>query len=145
MHILKLQEEEKTVHSVPLGKKSYFAKTITQGDVALFAGISGDFAALSINSEFAAHTQFASRVVPNMLVASLTWPVSTELVSPGAVTIAQEGKFLAPVYIGDTVTVVGEVTEKIIEKRIIIVRTICYNQHDEIVMDGSAVELMRVR
>ena len=36
-------------------------------------------------------------------------------------------------------------TEKIMEKKIIIVRTTCYNQHDEVVMDGSAVELMRVR
>ena len=80
-----------------------------------------------------------------MLVATYTWPVSTELVSPGAVTISQSAKFLKPVYIGDTITVVGEVVEKIMEKKIIIVQTRCYNQNDELVMDGSAVELMRVR
>jgi len=145
MVMIELQEKEKTVESVPLGAKAYFSKTITEGDVALFAGITGDFAPLSINQEFAEKTQFHDRVVPNMLVATLTWPVSTELVSPGAVTITQEGKFFRPVYVGDTVTVVGEVTEKIMEKKIIIVRTTCYNQNDEVVMDGSAVELMRVR
>lgn len=142
--MLQLQEKEKTVESVPLGAKAYFSKTISEGDVALFAGITGDFAPLSMNQEFAEKTQFQNRVVQNMLVATLTWPVSTELVSPGAVTITQEGKFFRPVYVGDTITVVGEVTEKILEKKIIIVRTTCYNQRDEVVMDGSAVELMRV-
>lgn len=145
MSHLQLQEKEKTVESVCLGAKAYFSKTITEGDVALFAGITGDFAPLSMNQEFAERTPFKKRIVQNMLIATLTWPVSTELVSPGAVTITQKGTFFRPVHVGDTITVVGEVTEKILEKKIIIVRTICYNQNDEIVMDGSAVELMRVR
>lgn len=143
--MFELQEKEKTVETVPLGAKAYFSKTITEGDIALFAGITGDFAPLSINREFAEHTSFHDRTVQTMLIATLTWPVSTELVSPGAVTITQEGRFLRPVYVGDTITVVGEVTEKILEKKIVIVKTTCYNQRDEIVMDGSAVELMRVR
>ena len=145
MNILQLQEKEKTVESIPLGTKAYFSKTITEGDVALFAGLTGDFAPLSINQEFAEQTPFGRRIVQNMLIAALTWPVSSELVSPGAVTITQEGKFFRPVYVGDTITVVGEVTEKIFEKKIVIVKTTCYNQNDEVVMDGSAVELMRVR
>lgn len=139
------QEKEKTVNSIPLGQKAYFSKTVTEGDVALFVGITGDFAPLSINEEFAEHTNFKKRVVPNMLIAAYTWPVSTELVSPGAVTITQQGKFFKPAYIGDTITVVGEVTEKVPEHKVVIVRTTCYNQNDEIIMDGSAVELMRVR
>ena len=142
---LNLQEKEKTVESVPMGARSYYAKTITEGDVVLYSGITGDFNALSINQEFASSTPWKKRVVPNMLVATYTWPVSTELVSPGAVTISQSAKFLKPVYIGDTITVVGEVVEKIMEKKTIIVQTRCYNQNDELVMDGSAVELMRVR
>lgn len=142
---MNLQEKEKTVESVPMGARSYYAKTITEGDVVLYSGITGDFNALSINQEFASSTPWKKRVVPNMLVATYTWPVSTELVSPGAVTISQSAKFLKPVYIGDTITVVGEVVEKIMEKKIIIVQTRCYNQNDELVMDGSAVELMRVR
>ena len=142
---LNLQEKEKKVESVPMGARSYYAKTITEGDVVLYSGITGDFNALSINQEFASSTPWKKRVVPNMLVATYTWPVSTELVSPGAVTISQSAKFLKPVYIGDTITVVGEVVEKIMEKKIIIVQTRCYNQNDELVMDGSAVELMRVR
>ena len=139
-----LHEKEKTVESIPMGQKAYFSKTITEGDVALYAGITGDFAPLSVNQEFAEKTPYLDRIVQTMLLATYTWPVSTQIASPGAVTIAQESTFLKPVRIGDTITAVGEVTEKILEKKIVIIRTTCYNQHDEMVMDGSVVELMRV-
>ena len=144
MKQLQLKEVEKTVESIPMGQKAYFSKTVTEGDVALFAGITGAFEPLSMNQEFAEKTPYLSRMVQTMLLATYTWPVSTQIASPGAVTIAQESTFLKPVKIGDTITAVGEVTQKIMEKKIVIVRTTCYNQDGEIVMDGSVVELMRV-
>ncbi len=144
MKQLQLIEVEKTVESIPMGQKAYFSKTVTEGDVALFAGITGAFEPLSMNQEFAEKTPYLNRMVQTMLLATYTWPVSTQIASPGAVTIAQESTFLKPVKIGDTITAVGEVTQKIMEKKIVIVRTTCYNQNDEMVMDGSVVELMRV-
>lgn len=139
-----LKEREKTVESIPMGQKAYFSKTITEGDVALFAGITGAFEPLSINREFAEQTHYGQRVVQTMLLATYTWPVSTQIASPGAVTVAQESVFLKPVHLGDTITAVGEVVEKRLEKKVVIVRTTCYNQRGEMVMDGSVVELMRV-
>ena len=144
MKQLQLKEVEKTVESIPMGQKAYFSKTVTEGDVALFAGITGAFEPLSMNQEFAEKTPYLSRMVQTMLLATYTWPVSTQIASPGAVTIAQESTFLKPVKIEDTITAVGEVTQKIMEKKIVIVRTTCYNQDGEMVMDGSVVELMRV-
>ena len=144
MKQLQLKEVEKTVESIPMGQKAYFSKTVTEGDVALFAGITGAFEPLSMNQDFAEKTPYLSRMVQTMLLATYTWPVSTQIASPGAVTIAQESTFLKPVKIGDTITAVGEVTQKIMEKKIVIVRTTCYNQDGEMVMDGSVVELMRV-
>ena len=144
MKQLQLKEVEKTVESIPMGQKAYFSKTVTEGDVALFAGITGAFEPLSMNQAFAEKTPYLSRMVQTMLLATYTWPVSTQIASPGAVTIAQESTFLKPVKIGDTITAVGEVTQKIMEKKIVIVRTTCYNQDGEMVMDGSVVELMRV-
>lgn len=144
MKDLELKEVEKTVESIPMGQKAYFSKTVTEGDVALFAGITGAFNPLSMNQEFAKKTPYLSRIVQTMLLATYTWPVSTQIASPGAVTIAQESTFLKPVKIGDTITAVGEVTRKIMEKKIVIVRTTCYNQDEDMVMDGSVVELMRV-
>ena len=144
MKQLQLKEVEKTVESIPMGQKAYCSETVTEGDVALFAGITGAFEPLSMNQEFAEKTPYLSRMVQTMLLATYTWPVSTQIASPGAVTIAQESTFLKPVKIGDTITAVGEVTQKIMEKKIVIVRTTCYNQDGEMVMDGYVVELMRV-
>ena len=138
------EEKEKTVESIPLGQRAWFSRTVTEADVALFAGITGAFEPLSINQAFAESTPFRGRQVPRMLLASYTWPVSTQIASPGAVTIAQEGTFLGTAAIGDTITVVGEVTEKILEKKIVIIRTLVYNQKNELVMEGSVTELMRI-
>ena len=97
MKQLQLKEVEKTVESIPMGQKAYFSKTVTEGDVALFAGITGAFEPLSMNQEFAEKTPYLSRMVQTMLLATYTWPVSTQIASPGAVTIAQESTFLKPV------------------------------------------------
>ena len=51
MKQLQLKEVEKTVESIPMGQKAYFSKTVTEGDVALFAGITGAFEPLSMNQE----------------------------------------------------------------------------------------------
>lgn len=144
MDIMRLTEKEKTAESIAMGQKAYFSKTITEGDVALFAGITGDFAPLSMNREFAEKTPFLDRLVQTMLLATYTWPVTTMIASPGAVTIAQNSIFLKPVKIGDTIRVVGEVTEKHMDHKVVIIRTTCFNQDGEMVLDGSAVELMRV-
>lgn len=144
MNSKKLVESIKTVESIPLGQKAYFSKTITEGDVVLFAGITGDFAPLSINKAFAESTEFKERIIQTMLLATYTWPVTTAIASPGAVTIAQNSTFLKPVRIGDTITAIGEVTEKHLDHKVVIIRTTCFNQHNEMVLDGSCVELMRV-
>ena len=49
MKELELKEVEKTVESIPMGQKAYFSKTVTEGDVALFAGITGAFDPLSLS------------------------------------------------------------------------------------------------
>ena len=144
MEELNLVEVEKTVESIPLGQKAYYSKTISEADVTLFTGITGDRQALSLNAAYAATTPLGRCPIQNELLASFTWPVSTQIASPGAVTIGQELRFFKPVFVGDTITVVGEVTKKVIEKKFVYLQTTIYNQHDEIVADGFALELMRV-
>lgn len=141
---LELNEKEKNVQSIPMGQKAYYSKTISEADVTLFAGITGDSQPLSTNAEFAAATSAGRCAVQSELLASYIWPVSTEIASPGAVTIDQELTFYKPVYVGDTITVVGEVTRKVLEKKYVYVRTTVYNQNDEMVADGYVRELMQV-
>lgn len=144
MDILNLVEKEKTVESIPIGLKAYYSKTITEADVALFAGITGDSSQLSTNEAFAKSLSLESCPVQSELIASYTWPVSTEVASPGAVTIGQELTFYRNAYVGDTITVVGEVNKKVPEKKFVYLQVTIYNQRDEIIADGFILELMRV-
>lgn len=144
MDKLCLVEEEKTVESIPMGQKAYYSKTITGADVAIYAGVTGDFQPLTMNEALAKEYGMKHCPVQNELLASYTWPVSTQLVSPGAVTIGQELHFYKPAYIGDTITVVGEVNKKVPEKKFVYVQTTIYNQNNEVLADGFALELMRV-
>ena len=141
MSTLELNEKEKNVQSIPMGQKAYYSKTISEADVTLFAGITGDSQPLSTNAEFAAATSAGRCAVQSELLASYT---SSAIASPGAVTIDQELTFYKPVYVGDTITVVGEVTRKVLEKKYVYVRTTVYNQNDEMVADGYVRELMQV-
>ena len=141
---LNLVEVEKTVESIPMGQKAYYSKTITEADVALFSGITGDSPQLSTNAAFAASTPLGRCPVQNEVLASYTWPVSSEIASPGAVTVGQELNFYKPAFVGDTVTVIGEVTEKNFEKKFVYVQMTIYNQNDELLCEGTLLELMRV-
>ncbi len=93
------------LEDLSLGMKEVFAKTITDADVALYAGVSGDTNPLHLNEEFAAQTRFRGRIVHGMLTASLlSTLVGTRLPGPGGAYISQQLEFLQPVRVGDTVT-----------------------------------------
>ena len=87
------------------GMSAVVAKTITDADVTLFAGVSGDTNPLHINEEFAAETRFKTRIVHGMLTTSL-WStlIGTQLPGPGCAYLKQETTFTRPVHAGDTVT-----------------------------------------
>ena len=87
------------------GMSAVVAKTISEADVTLFAGVSGDTNPLHINEEFAAETRFKTRIVHGMLTTSL-WStlIGTQLPGPGCAYLKQETTFTQPVHSGETVT-----------------------------------------
>lgn len=99
------------LEDLSVGMTAVFAKTMTEADVLMFAGVSGDTNPLHINAEFAAETRFGQRIVHGMLTTSL-WStiVGTQLPGPGCAYMGQEINFLKPVHIGDTVTASVTVT-----------------------------------
>lgn len=137
--------KEKTIEEVEVGDKAWFSKTITETDIILFAGITGDFAPHHVNAEYAKTTMFGQRIAHGMLIAGMANNVITQLVSPGSVALSQEIKYLKPVMIGDTITFEGKIEEVIKEKKIVKVKVECRNQRDETVLDIKAVNLMRIR
>lgn len=124
--------------SFSAGQRAEFTKTVTDADVVLMAGISGDLNALHLDEEFGRRTRFRSRVAHGVLTVSFISAANTLLTGPGFVYLGQEVKFLAPVRIGDTVTATSEVTEVRADKAILRVRTSVRNQHGEMVADGVA-------
>jgi len=76
----------KSYHQLQIGEEASFTKTITETDVYLFAGISGDFNPLHVNEAFAKQTPFGTRIAHGGLPQSLIAPVlGTKL--PGLGTI----------------------------------------------------------
>lgn len=122
-----------------VGMRAELGKTITDADVTIFAGITLDSNPAHLNEEYAKTTMFKTRIAHGMIGAGLISAVlGTRLPGEGSIYMGQELKFLAPVYIGDTVTAVAEIIELIPEKSRVIVKTTCVNQDGKEVIVGKA-------
>ncbi|MEH7345662.1 MaoC family dehydratase [Bacillus sp. JJ1532] len=126
-----------------IGQQASCSKTITETDFVLFAGISGDFNPIHINSEYAKKTRFKQRIAHGLLTSSLlSQLLGVHLPGKGSVYMEQTIRFKFPVFIGDTITATATVQEFIEEKKIIKLLTECHNQNDELVLTGSAVMMV---
>ncbi|MDP2931334.1 MAG: MaoC family dehydratase [Chloroflexota bacterium] len=123
---------------VSVGYKTTHSKTITEADIVLFAGVSGDFNPVHVNEEYAKKTFFGGRIAHGALSQALLSAAMAKL--PGLVIfLSQTLKFLKPVRIGDTITAVAEVTETRPDKGIVTLKNACFNQKGETVVEGEAM------
>lgn len=123
-----------------VGEQASFTKTITEADVTTFAGLIGDFNPLHVDAEYARKSRFGRRVAHGMFTGGLISAVlGNKLPGPGAIYLSQQIEFLAPVYIGDTITAAVEVVSWRPDKRIITLKTDCYNQDEKQIVTGKAV------
>ena len=108
------------------GMKSTFGKTVTEADILMFAGVSGDTNPVHLNQEFAVETQFQGRIAHGMLTASLiSTVIGTKLPGPGCIYLSQSLRFLAPVRAGETVTAHVTIREINLERRRVTMDTVC--------------------
>lgn len=127
-----------------IGQSASFAKTITEVDVGLFAGITGDFNPLHVNQPTAEASRFGGRIAHGMLSASLICTVlGMHLPGPGTVHLGQSLRFLKPVRISDTITATAEIIELFAEQHRVRLRTYCVNQNGDLVLDGEASVLFQ--
>jgi len=133
-----MYQKGKSFEEIQIGDKASFAKTITETDVYLFAGISGDYNPLHVDEEYAKTTDFKSRIAHGGLAASLLANV-LGMKLPGLGTIALEvtQKFRNPVYFGDTVTVTVEVIKKVDRMKVVEMNILWTNQKGQVVSKGS--------
>ena len=126
--------------SFAVGDAVTFSKTITEADILLFAGVSGDTYPLHVDAEYAKTTRFKQRVVHGMLSASLLSTVNGLMLgTPDGIYVEQSLRFRRPVFIGDTLTARSEVTAIDVAKRRLHCATTVVNQSGKLVIDGLAV------
>lgn len=124
---------------IEVGDVAEFTKTITEADLTLFTGISGDFNPYHVDEVTASATRFGGRVVHGMLTSSFICTVlGMKLPGPGTIHLEQQLRFLAPVRPGDTVTARVEVLE-IQPRNRVSVRTQCLLQDGTVAVDGEAL------
>jgi 3-hydroxybutyryl-CoA dehydratase len=129
--------------SFQIGERASFTKTVTESDVTTFAGLIGDFNPIHVDAEYARKSRFGRRVAHGMFTGGLISAVlGNKLPGPGSIYLSQQIEFLAPVFIGDTITATVEVTSWRQDKRILTLKTDCYNQAQKQVVTGQAVLLV---
>ncbi|RLK46979.1 3-hydroxybutyryl-CoA dehydratase [Alkalispirillum mobile] len=127
------------------GMSGSYAKTVTEADVVLYAGLSGDNNPVHINEEFASNTFARGRIVHGMYLAGLiSCVLGTRLPGPGAIYLDQFIKFKAPVRIGDTVKATATVRAIDRERKRITLETVC-TVKGRVVVVGEATVLVASR
>jgi 3-hydroxybutyryl-CoA dehydratase len=123
-----------------IGDKATFQKTITDADLLTFMDVIGDHYPLHAEEAYAAKTRFGRRVVNGaMLVGIISTANGMLLGLPGGMMVAQNIRYLHPVFPGDSITATSEVVGIAPEERRLKFRTTCRNQDGELVADGTAL------
>jgi 3-hydroxybutyryl-CoA dehydratase len=124
---------------IAVGDTASFSKTVSEADIYTFAGVCGDFNPIHVDEEFARTTRFGQRIAHGIFTAALVSTViGTALPGKNTLYMSQEMKFIAPVFIGDTMTAAVKVLEKNEAKRTLMLETTVTNQHGKAVLVGKA-------
>ena len=128
-----------------VGMTDVFAKTVTETDIVMFAGISGDTNPVHLNEDFASGTMFKGRIAHGILSASfISTVIGTKLPGPGCIYVSQNLKFKAPVKAGDTVEAHCTITELNADKKFVTLKTQCLVA-GKVVVDGEAMIMVPSR
>jgi acyl dehydratase len=128
-------------HQVPfsIGDSITFSKTISESDVYMFAGITGDFSQMHMNEEFMKTTPYKTRIVHGVLTFALGSTASTMIQVQAKAPIPSVSygydrlRFVKPVFFGDTVTAKYTITEIDNVNLKSYARLEVVNQHNEVV------------
>lgn len=133
------------LEDLTVGMSKAYSKTVTEADITLFAGVSGDTNPVHLDESFAEQTIFGGRIAHGMLSASfISTVLGTRLPGPGCIYMSQNLRFKAPVKVGDTVEARVTVKEVIEEKKRVICETVC-RVGETVVVEGEAMMLVSRR
>lgn len=128
------------------------ARTVTEADVTLFAGLTGDHNPLHTDEEFAKRTPFGRRIAHGLLGLSMAVGLASRLGlfdGTGIGFLGLEWSFVAPIFLGDTIRVRFSVEQKRATKKpdrgVLVLATEVLNQRGEVVQRGKRTYLVRSR
>jgi len=128
-----------TIHDLTPGMSASIAKTVTEADIILFAGVTTDVNPAHLDEEYAKNTVFGGRIAHGMMSAGFISAVlGTRLPGPGTIYLSQTLKFKAPVRPGDTVTATVTVKEVNVAKNRVTLDTVC-TVGGKVVVEGECV------
>ena len=126
------------IEDLHVGMSASYSKTITEADIVLFAGVSGDNNAVHTNEEYAVTTPFGGRIAHGFLTASvISAAVANRLPGPGTIYLGQQLRFKAPVRPGDTVQATVTVESVDHAKSRAVLETVC-RVAGKVVIEGQA-------
>ena len=133
------------IEDLSVGMTATFAKTVTDADIVLIAGVSGDNNPVHVNEDYARTTIFKGRIAHGMLSACfISTAIGTRLPGPGAIYVSQSLRFKAPVRVGDTVTARVTVKELMREKKRVVLTTVC-TVGKTVVVEGEALMMVSIQ
>ncbi|HOQ99040.1 MAG TPA: MaoC/PaaZ C-terminal domain-containing protein [Anaerolineae bacterium] len=128
------------------------ARTVTETDVVMFAGLSGDYNPLHTDAEFGRQTRFGQRIAHGLLGLSIASGLANRLGFVEGTAIAFMGlewKFKAPILIGDTIAMTARVARRRELRRlgggVVVLAIAVKNQRGETVQEGEWSILVKSR
>ncbi len=128
---------------INIGDRFTSSRVVTDELIRKFAEVSGDHNPIHLDEEFAKATRFGKRIAYGMLSgAFISAVLGNEFRERKIVYLSQTMRFVAPVFIGDTITTTGVVKAIREEKGIVTLETTCRNQNDEVTVTGDSMVMI---
>ena len=127
----------RSIDDIPVGLRTRITKTVSESDVYLFAGITGDLDPNHVNEEYCRKTSLGHRVAHGALIVGYTSAASSHILQDFDRPMVSVGydriRFLKPVYFGDTLTIDYEITGIERDRERTVAKVEVKNQHDDLV------------
>ena len=139
-----MSEERRFFDEIEVGEEYESpARTVTESDIVLFAGLSGDYNVLHTDAEFMKRSIFGERIAHGLLGLAIQSGLFARATPAYAIVafVGMRWKFKAPIKIGDTIRLHARVAAKREtgkpERGLVTVERRVLNQHDEVVQEGE--------
>lgn len=141
------QTGDNWLEAVEIGACASFHKTITDADITLYAGLSGDLHRIHLDDEYARQTPFGRRLAHGAMLVGFMSACGTMLVdrfnqrtsAPNVSVGYDRIRFIAPAMVGDTITTTSTVVSVDPEKRRVFTEDRCTNQTGELIAIATGI------